>query len=268
MDMYSEKYFINPAIEFGIRAYIANKNGEHYNKLYRFEMMMISALVVIYGEKTILLPYKIDNEKAFECNLLMYDLKQTDLKKFINYMQKYYDFMNEYKSESKAYGIIEELEKIVIEMLKRRTKIKTLTNKDIELLSEIFDFSNAGIDKLTNNNENFIKKYWLDTQEKLTDTQIEMIGINPDLLSREEYSKYGYDIRTIACLSTIEISNINNAIELEKGKQYRQQKQGLFKKYNLYLSTGSGFVDKLMLLSIAATEIMIGIIVLVNLGGK
>ena len=59
------------------------------------------------------MPYKIDNEKAFECNLLMYDLKDTDLKKFISYMQKYYDFMEEFKSEKMAEGIIEEIEKII-----------------------------------------------------------------------------------------------------------------------------------------------------------
>mgnify|MGYP004533385613 FL=1 len=100
MEIYSEKFFINQAIEHGIDSYILNKNGEHYNKMYKFEMLIISALTIIYGEKSILLPYKIDNEKAFECNLLMYDLKDTDLKKFISYMQKYYDFMEEFKSEN------------------------------------------------------------------------------------------------------------------------------------------------------------------------
>ena len=72
---YVEKYFINPAIEHGIRGYLALKEDMDYPQCYTFEMSVIKALTIIYGEKSILLPYKIDNEKAFECNLLMYDLK-------------------------------------------------------------------------------------------------------------------------------------------------------------------------------------------------
>jgi len=49
-------------------------------------MHVIKVLTIIYGEKSILLPYKIDNEKAFECNLLIYDLKENIMKKFIMYM--------------------------------------------------------------------------------------------------------------------------------------------------------------------------------------
>lgn len=268
MEIYSEKLFINQAIEHGIDSYILNKNGEHYNKMYKFEMLIISALTIIYGEKSILLPYKIDNEKAFECNLLMYDLKDTDLKKFISYMQKYYDFMEEFKSEKMAEGIIEEIEKIIIEMLKKRSKVKKLTNDELEKLGRIFDNNCSFNSMFSNNNVNIIKRYWLDTKENLTDTQIEMIGINPNLLSREEYSTYGFDIRTIACLSAYEISEVNNAIEENKKQKFQKEEVSFFKKFNLYLTTGSGFVDKLMLLSIVATELMVGIIVLFQLGGK
>ena len=96
-----------------------------------------------------------------------------------------------------------------------------------------------------------------------------MIGLNPDLLSREEYNKYGYDIRTIACLSPEEISKVNKCIDDEKNRNnYNYEKISFFKKYNLYLSSGSGFVDKIMLLSIAATELMIGFIIIAVLGGK
>lgn len=268
MDIFTEKYFINPAIEFGIRSYIAYKNGEHYNKMYKFEMIVINALTIIYGEKTIMLPYKIDNERAFECNLLMYDLKETDLNKFINYMQKYFDLMEEFKSEKVANAVIEEIEKIIVEMLKKRSKVRPLTCDEKDELSKIFDNNNAFNGVFFGKKDNLIKKYWLDSSESLTNTQVEMIGINPNLLSREEYLLYGYDIRTIACLSTTEISEINNAIESTKEKKYHIDNINGFKKFNLYLSTGNGFVDKLMLLSIAATELMIGIIILVQLGGK
>ena len=37
-------------------------------------------------------------------------------------MQKYYDFMEKFKSEKMAEGIIEEIEKIIVEMLKNARK--------------------------------------------------------------------------------------------------------------------------------------------------
>ena len=269
MDIYQDKYFINPAIEMGVQSYIAHSNGEHYNKMYRFEMIVISALCIIYGEKSILFPYKIDNERAFECNLLMYDLRDCDLKRFISYMQKYYDFMEEYKSEQKAEGIIEEIEKILIEMLKRKSKCKVLNSNEIKALDNIFS-NHLDYNNLTNvGNKSIVNKYWLNTKENLTNTQMNMIGLNPDLLSREEYNKYGYDIRTIACLSPEEISKVNKCIDDEQSRNnYNDEKISFFKKYNLYLSSGSGFVDKIMLLSIAATELMIGFIIIAVLGGK
>ena len=53
-----------------------------------------------------------------------------------------------------------------------------------------------------------------------------------------------------------------------KSKGFKKEEISFFKKFNLYLTTGSGFVDKLMLLSIVATELMVGMIVLFQLGGR
>ena len=35
---FTQKYFINPAFEYGIRSYISYKNGEGYQRLHTFEM--------------------------------------------------------------------------------------------------------------------------------------------------------------------------------------------------------------------------------------
>lgn len=269
MEIYSEKNFINKSIEVGIQSYLALKNGQHYSKMYRFEMIVIQILTIIYGENSILFPYKIDNETAFKCNLLIYDIKENEVKRFINLMEKYYDLMEDCKSEKMASGIIDELEKILIEMLKRRAKFKKYSSEEISLLDTIFS-KHIDLNNFSKNEKNssLIRQYWLDTKENLTNTQIEMISLNPDLLSREEYAKYGYDIRTIACLTTEEISSINNAIENAKAEKKYMKKPKFLEKYNLVLTTGNGFVDKLMLASIVATELMIGIIILAQLGGK
>ena len=95
-----------------------------------------------------------------------------------------------------------------------------------------------------------------------------MIAVNPNLLMPEEYAKYGYDINCIAILSEEEIKKINTTIVDEMIRKSAKDKKIVFKKKNkLVLTSGNGFVDKLMLLSIVVTEIMVGIVIATSIWG-
>lgn len=269
---YSEKYFINPAIEYGLRSYIALKNGEKISKIFTFEAAVIRTLAIIYGEKSILLPYQIDNEKAFECNLLMYSLRESDMRDFIKYMNEYYTLMHEFKSEAKAAGLIYEIERILIEMINKRSKSKEYTQAEINAFDQLFNPIDSGIYNVKlslASNEGLIKKYWNESKMELSNTTAKMIAVNPELLSSDIYKKFGYDIRTIASLSEEEIKNVNKVILEEENRLNPADRPSLFQRFNLVFSSGSGFVDKLLIISIAATELMIGAIILASLyGGK
>ena len=92
--------------------------------------------------------------------------------------------------------------------------------------------------------------------------------INPNLLNPDRYLRFGYDIKQVAVLSNAEIEHINNKIIAEENRIFElEKKPSLFKKSNLVLTTGNGFVDKLMIVSIVMTEIMIGVIIVSILGG-
>ena len=161
--IYYEKFFINPAIEYGIRSYIKYQNGSEYKRAHTFEMYVIKALTIIYGENSILLPYKIDNEKAFECNLLMYDLKESDMKNFIKYMNEYYEFMKNFNSTTKATGLISEIEKILIEMINKRSKRKEFTVEELAEFDTIFNPTDGDLKKiksLLGTNDGLIQKTW------------------------------------------------------------------------------------------------------------
>lgn len=269
--IYCEKFFINPAIEYGIRSYIKQKNGNEYKRAHTFEMNVIKALTIIYGEKSIILPYTIDNEKAFECNLLMYDLKESDMKNFIKYMNEYYEFMKNFNSNAKATGLISEIEKILIEMINKRSKRKEFTAEELAEFDTIFNPTAGDLKKiksLLSTNDGLIIKEWENNRYELSNTQLRMMAVNPNLLMPEEYSKYGYDIRSIAVLSEDEIKKVNKTIVEEMIRKTTDSKKTFFKKRNkIILTCGNGFVDKLMLLSIVATEIMIGIVIATSIGG-
>lgn len=268
---FEEKYFINPAFEFGIRSYILHQKGESFPKIYTFEMNVIKTLTIIFGEKSILLPYKIDNPKAFECNLLMYDIKEKDLANFINYMNDYYNFLNDYKSEKKATGLINEIETILIKMILKRAEKKEYSSEEITEFDKIFNPINGDLKKLkelVSKDNGLIKKYWEENKVVLSNTQIQMIAVNPELLSSDEYKKYGYDIRTIATLSNDAIKNINKSIKIEQNREYQEyDRKTKRRRPHIILTSGSGFVDKLLLLSIIATELMVGFVTFIIFGG-
>ena len=269
--VYYEKFFINPAIEYGIRSYVKYKNGAEYKRAHTFEMHVIKELNIIYGENSILLPYKIDNEKAFECNLLMYDLKESDMRNFIKYMNEYYNFMKNFNSNVKATGLISEIEKILIEMINKRSKRKEFTPEELAEFDTIFNPTDGDLKKiksLLGTDAGLIIKEWEFNRNELSNTQLRMIAVNPNLLMPEEYSKYGYDIKNIAVLSEEEIKSINKTIVDEMIRKNNDSKKSVFKKKNrIVFSCGNGFVDKLMLLSIMATELKIGVVIASIFGG-
>ncbi len=268
---YVEKFFINPAIEYGIRSYLKAKEGEPVEACYTFEMSVIKALTIIYGEKSILLPYKIENEKAFECNLLMYDLKENVMQNFIKYMGAYHQFLKNSHSHEKAGGLICEIEKIIIEMIEKRSSRREFSEAEIREFDTIFNPREGNLKKLKSlihTDDGLIIKKWEDKKYGLTNTQIRMMAINPNLLEPYTYSKFGYDIKTVALLSEEEINTINQRIEEEEERFFEiENKKKGNKRSKIILTTGNGFVDKLMILSIVATEIMIGLVILSILGG-
>ncbi len=266
---YVDNYFINPAFEYGIKSYMYLKEGQPYNKKYTFEMYVIKALTIIYGEKSILLPYKIDNEKAFECNLIMYDLPEKTMKEFIKDMNSYYEFMEHISEGTNTTGLVADIEKILLEMIMKRSATKEFTREEIRTFDEIFN-PNGGelktLKSLVSQNQGLIINTWRENRYEITNTQLNLMAINPSLLHPSQYQKYGYDIRQIAKLSEDKINNINNKILSEENKVVEVKKRiPLFK---MKLTTGNGFVNALVLASIICTELMIGFIVFAILGGN
>lgn len=261
------KYFINPAIEHGIRCYKLDKEGKNFNNIHKFEMYVIKALTIIYGEKSILLPYKIDNEKAFICNLLIYDVKEASVNKFLSLMNEYYEFVTNFRNIRKANGLMNEIEKILIEMINKRSKSKEFTEEDFQEFDSIFNPVGdlRKLKKILSTEDGLIEKTWQDNKFELTNTQLRMRALNPNLLMPEEYAKYGFDIKSVASMSALQIENINNKIKEEN--EIKNSKKRLKRRNRIVLSCGNGFVDKLVLTSVIATEIMIGLIIATHIGG-
>lgn len=267
---YSEKIFINPAFEYGIRNYLSYKEEGTYSKPHTFEMHVIKALTIIYGESSIILPYNIFNERAFKCNLLMYDFKENDMELFIKYMNDYYMYMKNIKNATKPTDLIARIEYLLIDMINRRARKHPFSDEELADFDTIFNPINGNLKqlkKLVSTNEGLIINEWNNRRSELSNTMIRMMAVNPNLLSPDMYAKYGYDIQNVANLPANQIDEVNNRVieaeTLANQTPYKPEKIPFYRR--VVLTSGSGFVDKLMLLSIVATEIMIGLVIAINM---
>ena len=164
-----------------------------------------------------------------------------------------------------------EIEKILLQMINKRSKRKPFTEEELKEFDNIFnpiDNDLRRLKKLIGSEDGLLNKEWQKNKNELSNTQLRMMAVNPKLLLPNEYSRFGFDLNYVATLSEEEIENINKKIMEEMIRdEFTTKQQKVKKKSRLVLSCGNGFVDKLLLMSIMATEIMIGIIITVSIGG-
>lgn len=252
--------FINDSISNGISNYLLIKDNKDYDKAHIFEVYVIRCLCKIYGDINILNPYRINNENSFKSNLIMYGLKVSEMEEFISLMNNYSKWLNSEKNVGKT-DLTSKIEIILINMIIERNKVIKFTSEELEFFDKYFDPKNnnfATLHSLITKDINIIPMYW-DRKKALLNNNMKFKLIRNDLLSSSTYDKYGLDKDEISKMSEEKVRNINNRI-LEKEKEDNKRSKKFVPK-NLIITSGNGFVDTLMLLSIMTTEIMIGIMI-------
>ena len=252
--------FINDSVDAGISNYLLIKQCKDYDKAHIFETYIIRCLCKIYGDINILNPYRINNVNSFKANLIMYGLSEKEMNEFISLMGDYSKWLNSEKNVGKT-DITSKIEIILINMIIYRNKIIKFTDNEIEFFDKYFDPKNnnfATLHSLITKDVNIVPMYW-NRKKVLLNNNIKFKRIRNDLLSSSVYDKYGIDKDDMSRMSEEKVRNINNRIlESEKDTEKRNKK---FIPKNLIITSGNGFVDTLMLLSIMTTEIMIGIMI-------
>ena len=190
----------------------------------------------------------------------MYGLSEKEMNEFINLMGDYSKWLNSEKNVGKT-DITSKIEIVLINMIIYRNKIIKFTDNEIEFFDKYFDPKNnnfAMLHSLITKDVNIVPMYW-NRKKVLLNNNIKFKRIRNDLLSSSVYDKYGIDKDDMSRMSEEKVRNINNRIlESEKDTEKRNKK---FIPKNLIITSGNGFVDTLMLLSIMTTEIMIGIMI-------
>lgn len=253
--------FINNAIENGITNYLNYINSKQINKIYLYEFYVVKILIRIYGEINIINPFKLGKEKSFINNLQIYGINEEQTSLFIKYMEEYDKWLNS-SIEFPKNEITAKINKSLINMIIMKSIDHKISSEDMEIFDDFFNPKNIELIKiyeLTNNDQELIPNLW---ERKKSQFKKGLIfeEIPPNLLSSDVYKKYGLSINEIKQLSNLKIKEINDKIIIEESDNSggRHEK---FDPKKLILTSGSGFVDTIVLLSIMVTEIMIGLLI-------
>ena len=275
-----ERYFVNIALDEAIKTYIAsskNKDGIMYNS---FLVVVIRLLALIYGRLDILNPYYLQNNVAFFNNLAKYGMNRSDIAVFKEELLNFYNFEVENQKRNikvKNPYFITTL-KYVVDMFVLKKK-----NADVSLLEEekflelIYTTHTKNPYRISYgylmcDDDLFIEKYYYSKLNELEMTR--EINLNNTIstnLNLEALNFVGVSLSNLKNMSVNDIEKAKNDaynyFEVDATSLNREQDlQDRINYYKMYgtkkITTGNGYIDILLLMSVIATTLSITVIII------
>lgn len=261
--------FINQAFTNAINAYINSKQTNDNSVFFSFPVVVIRSLIAIYGELDIINPFRTNNEKhmgGFDSNITKFGLPSAELQQFKADFQNYIN-AKEINKFPNPYFL--NLEKGLMDMFCYRKKNVNITEEEFQNFQNLLYLStnqNPMMQQELQKNTNDIHtldQYW---QSKLFETShnFQISPYKQNTLIPEAYNLLGYTLETIAQMDEQTLNQLNNQIlsffkiDPEDPAKSERLKEAVtyYKQYGASLTSGNGYVDMLLLLSMIATVMM------------
>lgn len=267
--------FINPVLSHAIEAYLKYKDHPENPLFQEFTINVIKTLVFIYGELDILNPYITHNEQmmgGFDSNITKYGFPLDKLQDFKNQFLVYAEQSS--KNVCPNVGFIK-IQKYLIDMFCFKQKAMNLPSEQI-LLFKKYLYIEENQDKVGDINKNLINKseilLYLNSRLFEFNHNFVLTPVSRELLNEEAYILLGYNLEQVKNLNDIDLKAVNNQVYqffkvdgnqsnsaalLDKAVNY-------YKRYGNRITSGNGYVDFLLFLSIAATALFIVVLIAFN----
>lgn len=263
--------FQNEAFDKAIKDYLSF-DGDIDGKIYNsFLVVVMRMLVNIYGELDIVNPYLTFNSEALDHNLMKYGASQELVNEFKLMLDMYYKIElkkeNSVKKEGNPYFI--DVQKKLIDMF-----ILKKNNVDISD-SDYSEFFNLLYTPATDNPLRLSYNYLLADdvyevatyfQESVNNSKHVVVKKNrDDLLDLSIYKMFDYKLSDISMMNNDELKQINSGIysalninENAINKEYLLNEAiRALKGEDNKVTTGNGYVDILLIMSVVVTCVMV-----------
>lgn len=263
--------FINEAIQSGIQNYLTYKSSVNREEFNTFLVVVIRTLILIYGELDIVNPYRTNNERGFDENLKKFGLTNEELEEF---KQELLTFQQNQGNDDICKDIFLEVQKKLVDMFVLRKSHVLVSDENIDQFKELLytkgdtnPFKFALYNKYTPNSDTIL--HYLSSKLFLIKHDFVLNENKEITLRADAYQLAGFNAVEVMNMKEEEIININNKVyhffrikDTDINKRGRLEEAiEYYKKYGNTITSGNGYVDLLLLLSIIATGLMVVVLI-------
>lgn len=267
--------FVSPEFSMAIQYYLATKDEKNMASL-PFLVLVVRTLIYIYGELDIINPYitrNEDNMGGFDSNLTKYGYSLNNLKKFKENLK---NFPEQEKNNKKPNLAFKEIEKSLIDMYFCKKKVMSLSNnEELEFQKYLCLSTNTNLSPL-------LQKYgisatYLDAyfKSKLFESNhdFQLTTVNKHMLFMDAYSLLGYSAEQISKMNENDLNMVNNQVYQffqvtptdTNADELLIKAVNYYKRYGNRITSGNGYVDLLLFMSVLSTAIFVVLLMAIHL---
>ena len=263
-------YFVNEAFEKAINDYLESKNKQESILYNSFLVVVIRMLINIYSELDIINPFSIKNEDALDENLMKYGATITEinnLKRLIDGFYKIYKKnMNVVDKEDNIYFI--EVQKCLIDLFTiKRVNFGVIDEEQKNFFELLYTPGCPNAYRISINYKYADDPYEIAEyyKQKLTiDSKKENVP-EKQLLEFDVYKQFNISVADLSKMNNDEVKNLNKQIydsldisenAINKDYLLKEKLEAIYRK-NHPITTGNGYVDILLIMSVIVTTIMV-----------
>lgn len=265
-----EPYFINEAFDKAINDYMSSKDKKEGILYNSFLVVVIRMLINIYSELDIINPYQIKNEEILKSNLMKFGATKEEIKKLFELISNYYIIERRnslaIKREENTYFI--DVQKALIDLFTlKRLNYGLTDNESKDFFDLLYTPGTSNVLRQSYNYLNASDIYEVASyyQNKMSEKPIVEKEEAKNLLKFDIYKLFNVSIADISKMNSSDIDKLNKEIyksfdisENAINKDYLlDEKLKEIKMQNSPITTGNGYVDILLIMSIIVTTIMV-----------
>ncbi len=257
-----ETYFVNEAMNEAVKNFLDSKDKPNSVLHNNFLVVVIRTLSLIYGELDITNAYLTKNEKSLNVNLSKYGYPLNKIEEFKKHLQNFEDIEKTSEKPNPYFLIIE---KILIDMFITKKVKFSVTEEEEKKFKQLLYSPSANHELIISynflhtKNEYEIINYFNEQNNLNSKVEVEQ---PKHLLSPEAYRVISKSYTDVKALSAMDVEKINEEVyKALKVNKYAINFEYLLEKaindfYKNHLSSGNGYVDILLIMSVISTLIM------------
>lgn len=278
-----ERYFVNEAVDHAIETYIDSYNARQDGVLYNsFLVVVVRILALIYGKLDILNPYYIDNAVVFFNNLGKYGMEKANLTLFTEELLSYYKFEEENKSRKfrvKNPYFKSTLQYLIDMFIAKKKSVNVSLVEEEKFLELIYSTHTKNPYRISEGyfmigDNLYTEKYYYSKLNGLELTrEIDLDQTISAALNLDAMKAIGVNLSSLQNMSSNEIESVKNKaydyFQVDASKVDRENdltdKLSYYKMYGHKVTSGNGYVDILLLMSVIITSLSIVAIIVFSI---